>query len=547
MMLLDKHRNTIHQIFFSCTMPIMVLCILMYPTIFRLISDSPVPLSYVLVSLLFVLPITHLLSLVKNKVLFCLLLLIFVIVSVIETVMVVISDTFISAGNILAVVYTNSRESLGFVTNNLYVVWYLLPLIVIYIIVCVKCNRRKTIDMKLHLILLGITCILCGGYIMTKYFLQYKGIYPFKYMVERVMLSRVPYNFFMEGIKSNEYVIKREKIDKGLTFSYDAFRVDNPQQNEIYVLAIGESCRYENFSLNGSYDKQTMPCLSSLKDIYSFDNYYSTASLTMFSVPQIITRATAVDFERNYEEGSIVKAFTESGFKSYVIVCYNLLSYDTYLSRGAELIVVENDAEIPHKIDSIADLYPKVFFIAQFLGCHFPYMNYTEEFNKFHPNINDSGIEMITKEHYMNAYDNTVLYADYVLHSIINNIDRNHTISSMIFVGDHGEIIDDRGGIHGTSLNPLVEEYHTPCIIWCNSNWSSKYPTKKKALNSNIHKPMNADNIFYSVCDLGNISIPNDSIINRMSFFSSNFTPSRERFFLWIDGKSYNRLPDLAN
>ena len=43
-------------------------------------------------------------------------------------------------------------------------------------------------------------------------------------------------------------------------FEYHAYR-DSVDSNEVYVLSIGESVRYKNLSLNGSYTRNTMPLL----------------------------------------------------------------------------------------------------------------------------------------------------------------------------------------------------------------------------------------------------------------------------------------------
>lgn len=90
-------------------------------------------------------------------------------------------------------------------------------------------------------------------------------------------------------------------------------------------MAVGESLRYNSLSLGG-YERETTPLLESLSNITLFSNYYSTANLTMYSVPQILTRATPDDFAQNYREKSIFKPFQECGFKTFVICAGNLLA-----------------------------------------------------------------------------------------------------------------------------------------------------------------------------------------------------------------------------
>jgi glucan phosphoethanolaminetransferase (alkaline phosphatase superfamily) len=78
------------------------------------------------------------------------------------------------------------------------------------------------------------------------------------------------------------------------------------KEKETYVLAIGESLRYGNLSIAG-YNRNTTPLLDTTQNVILYNNYYSTANLTMYSVPQIITRATPLNFELSYKEKSIFK------------------------------------------------------------------------------------------------------------------------------------------------------------------------------------------------------------------------------------------------
>lgn len=108
-------------------------------------------------------------------------------------------------------------------------------------------------------------------------------------------------------------------------------------EKESYVLAIGESLRYDNLSLVG-YGRKTTPLLETLDNLTLFSDYYSAANLTMYSVPQIVTRATADNFVLNYLEKSIMQPFKECGFKTFAISAGNLIVYDVYqyLVKGCD-------------------------------------------------------------------------------------------------------------------------------------------------------------------------------------------------------------------
>ena len=233
-------------------------------------------------------------------------------------------------------------------------------------------------------------------------------------------------------------------------------------QKEIYIFAIGESLRYDNVSLNGKYRRSTTPRLKAKENnIMIFDDYFSQACLTMYSVPQLVTRATPDNYELNYAERSIIEPFRECGFKVFTVVSNtNLLSYETYLSDGVDsLIIVPNvvkdgeilsgDKTMIHIVDSLAQQHDKLFIMMQFMGNHSFFTNYEKEFELYNPNSNNCSADMVRDSIMLiNAYDNSILYTDYILSSIIDQINRPNTVSAFMFVSDHGEEIGHGGAGH---------------------------------------------------------------------------------------------------
>ncbi len=506
-------------------LPILVMGILLYLVLCRIGGEMGVPISYVLVSLLFVIPIAHLLCCIKNRLLYTILLLLFLFVSLVETSMVVTSQNFISAGNILATLNTNRVDSWGFIKNNINVIFYYIPLLGLSIIAYLVWNIDAQ-KVRWHGIAFICSFLLFWGYVCYKYFVQYKEDYTFKYLIEQVMLHRVLYNFFNQSTKAFKWLQRRDLITKGETVTYGATCTTITKGKEVYVLAIGESVRYENFSMNGTYHRETTPLLSAMPNAVLMSDYYSTATLTMYSVPQILTRATADDFYRNYTEASISLAFDECGFESFIIANKKkLLSYENYLARGAEILIVENDFEIPTVIDSLIDMENKLFIITQFWGSHNPYI-YPEEFNIYIPNEKSNWSES-TKEYYINGYDNYIQYADFVISKMIRSVDQPNIISGLIYVSDHGENFTDKGGLHGTSYNPPKTEYHVPLVVWNSDEWIDNNEIKWENLNKNSNAPLNADNLFYTICDMANIHIPHDEeIVKTMSIYSNYIAAS---------------------
>ena len=230
------------------------------------------------------------------------------------------------------------------------------------------------------------------------------------------MLSRPPYNFWFQSYNAIEQQFQKGYIKEAEKMKFGAKR-PKINEKESYVLAIGESLRYDNLSLAG-YGRKTTPLLETLENLTLFSDYYSAANLTMYSVPQIVTRATADNFVLNYQEKSIIQPFKECGFKTFAISAGNLIVYDVYqyLVNGCDGIYncnSEGDSRISEIVDSLSSIYPKTFFIVQFKGNHGPYNNFKKEQNVFRPNPVFDNVHLTSHEAMVNSYDNTVLFTDY--------------------------------------------------------------------------------------------------------------------------------------
>ena len=139
---------------------------------------------------------------------------------------------------------------------------------------------------------------------------------------------------------------------------------------------------------------------------------------------------------------------------------------------------------------------------------------------------------------YINAYDNSMLYQDWILSGIINKIEEQNTVSTFTFVSDHGENITSTGGGHGGDCSPIKTEYHVPFLFWYSDSYASNFPKKVELAKSRKEVRLNADNIFYSVCDVAGINL--DSIYSHTdySIFSEDFE-EHERYVLLPDGINY--------
>jgi lipid A ethanolaminephosphotransferase len=108
---------------------------------------------------------------------------------------------------------------------------------------------------------------------------------------------------------------------------------------------------------------------------------------------------------------------------------------------------------------------------------------YPSEFNRFTPVCTNVEISSADKEGLVNAYDNTILYTDYLLHSVIETLQQvSDRRCCMIYVSDHGESLGENDMfMHGTMPRSLApkQQYEIPFIVWENDG-----ATRTKELES---------------------------------------------------------------
>lgn len=97
------------------------------------------------------------------------------------------------------------------------------------------------------------------------------------------------------------------------------------------------------------------------------------------------------------------------------------------------------------------------------------YKKYPPEFEKFTPVCKSVEPKGCSQDEIINAYDNTILYTDFLLNSIIKELQGLDGFeSSLIYVSDHGESLGENGVyMHGIPLAfAPKEQYEIPFLVW---------------------------------------------------------------------------------
>ena len=389
--------------------------------------------------------------------------------------------------------------------------------------------QRLAIRRALCLIL-PLALLLVGCYVAYPKGNEKKG--KFEYHVED---NLYPVNVFYNlCLAVHESSLSAHYNDNVADFRFNAVSEHAKDSAEVYVLVVGETARSRDFQLYG-YNRPTNPLLSTTDGLLVFRNVRSQSNTTHKSVPMLLTAATADDHDRLHHEKVILAAFREAGF--YTVFLSNQQpnhSYIDFLGSQADehIFIREADAKadgaegasgadndvvaqtsderlLPFFDKALAKGHKKLFVVLHMYGSHLNYRDrYPQSRARFMPDT-PTEAKPENRPQLVNAYDNTILQTDYILHSIIEKLRSTGAVSAMMYTSDHGENIFDDSRRLFLHASPRPSEYDTdvPLLVWTSESYAREYAPVVDAMKSNLNKGVQTSaSVFPTMLSIGGIS-----------------------------------------
>jgi len=279
-------------------------------------------------------------------------------------------------------------------------------------------------------------------------------------------------------LQSEQFIKQRQESEVKIT------SVSNESNIETVVFVIGESSRPQNWSLYG-YDKQTTPNLDKLAGIYKFNRMCTTAPYTSVAVPSMLSLEPISDWNAIASKKSLVGIYRAAGYMTYWLSVQEVDSFGgiipqiaaeaqnwQYFERSYDGALMPEYKKILNK-----DSAQKQAIFIHIKGSHFEYSRrYPDDFKKFKPST--SGVkDKITAD-----YDNTILYTDWLLSSIIEQLKLSKRPSVLFYSSDHGEnIMDDSRGLLGHGIGNKYDLL-VSAFVWASDNISGQQALKLSKL-----------------------------------------------------------------
>lgn len=332
----------------------------------------------------------------------------------------------------------------------------------------------------------------------------------------RKILNTVNYTYSTFRYYQRQILAKRPFMKLDLNAKLVPYEDDD---KTVLVLVIGEASRAENFSLNG-YKRDTNPMLEK-QNIAYFKNATSCGTCTAVSVPCMFSCQGRNEFDVNaekYQENlldilqrvgyDIIWKENDDGCKG---VCNRIQFEDMVQTKNPKYCFgdyCQDDVFLDDLRNMMKNIKKDTVLILHTMGSHGPtyYNRYPKEFRKFTPTCDTSDIQSCQREAIVNTYDNTILYTDYIVSSMIDILKEFPQYESgLIYLSDHGESLGENNiYLHGLPYKfAPKEQTEIPMLVWLSDNMKKNDYIdfdclKKEAKNGEFGQ----DNVFHSIISL---------------------------------------------
>lgn len=296
--------------------------------------------------------------------------------------------------------------------------------------------------------------------------------------------------------------------------------LQNHPRKSLTVLVVGESARAENFGILG-YDRDTTPTLDKEAGLIAFTDVHSCGTETAVSVPCMFSNMGRKNYDASKaknEEGlldvlkragiDVIWRDNQSGCKDTCnrvtvqnvsnlkdpTLCANSECRDEILLQGLQGFIDHLDK------DTVLVLHQ--------MGSHGPeyFKRYPKEYEHFTPVCESNALNNCSRESIVNGYDNTLVYTDHVLSSLIDVLRSNpdKVDTAMLYLSDHGESLGEYNlFLHGTPYMLAPEQQkHVAMLAWFSDSYQKSYSVDTHCLQMSRDKPLSQDNLFHSMLGL---------------------------------------------
>ncbi|MBC9741754.1 phosphoethanolamine transferase [Pseudomonas syringae] len=378
--------------------------------------------------------------------------------------------------------------------------------------------RRWHLELFSKLLVTVACCVAIGAVALA----NYQGLSSLFRNHHELRLMVVPSNYIGAslGYLSEQVISARRPFVK---IGEDAKRSADwatHARKSLTVLVVGESARAENFGILG-YGRNTTPNLNKESGLVAFTDVYSCGTETAVSVPCMFSNMGRKNYnatQARNQEGlldvlkragiDVIWRDNQAGCKG---TCDRVTFQD--VSNLKDPLLCNNhecrDEILLQNLQAFIDGLDKdTVLVLHQMGSHGPeyYKRYPKDFETFTPVCESNALNNCSRDSIVNGYDNTLLYTDHVLSTLIDLLrtNQNKVDTAMVYLSDHGESLGEYNlFLHGT---PYVlapdQQKHVPMMVWLSDTYQKSFAVTPECLAKQRNAPLSQDNLFHSMLGL---------------------------------------------
>lgn len=441
-----------------------------------------------------------------------------IIILMINSVSVYFTDVFgiyIDPTMIVNVFETDIHESMEFLKIRLLLYIFFLGVLPSIFVLCSSIYKRSL--MSYWIGRLSTICASLGVFFISIWSV-YSELSTIHHEHKGILYLLSPLNWISSTITAYSPYFSSPNQSKEMIGKHAYMVPSNSNRPKAIVFIVGETVRASNWGLNNYY-RQTTPLLARQK-LINFNKVTSCGTSTAISLPCMFSAYGQHLYNRSkiHNSESILHLLShlhidvlwrdnQSGCKEVCdglpferlelpSLCQEGRCYDEILAH-----------EIKHKIKTkrINQL-----IVLHMLGNHGPayYLRYPESFKKWNPVCLTSDLASCSQKSVINTYDNAILYTDFILNKIINELkSMDDYDTALIYVSDHGESLGEHHiYLHGLPYFMAPEEQKSvPFIMWMSKSFLKSENLDYRCLKNKEKTPISHDYIFSTLLSIFNI------------------------------------------
>ena len=460
-------------------------------------------------------------------------------------------DTEVTKDVLYAIFQSNGNESIDYISDFIALKWIALFVIIPVVIgvLLLKQEKKETIKIEKSLLIFIIVTL-------------------FSVASTQILELRLP-KFVVNGFDRYQKELKLFRdVQARRKAGEIQFSANKNKAGETYIVIIGESLNKRHMGIYG-YPRNTTPNLSKMdadNELLVFQNVYANHTHTVPVLSLSLTEANQMNKKTYYDSLSIIDILNKADVETYWLsnqvlqgVWDNMVSVvasetDHLVglnhSIGAQTITQKYDGVLINEVQkALAEKTNKnkVIFV-HLMGHHTPYYSRypEEEYSIFKGELNKGefgkAADIKGLHNTINAYDNSIVYNDYVVGAILKTLQEQNGTTGFIYMSDHADDAIERLGHNSAKFT--YEMTQIPMLAWFSPEYKKQYSDRFNTLNK--HRDTLYPNDFFYDTLIGLFNIKTDKYESKYDLSSHNYNLAQDKAYtlhgkkLYTDKTNYN-------